>query len=528
MKMDDWHALALRSLDASATAVTNGSMRQGGARGALWTAACVLLAAAGFSRVALADAESATVTPTYGGNGVPLLFGHAGFDLVTVGYAQSEFFLEGTARAHAPADPLTNDGKWNVTPVAPAAYRTRLVVNRPIDPRAFNGSVVVEWLNVSGGADASPDWQHMHVELIRQGYAWVGVSAQSVGLNQLKCAAPGAGCPAAGDPLRYASLLHPGDSYSYDIFSQAGQAIRDQRLLVLDGLVPERLIAVGESQSAWRLTTYINAAHPLVLVYDAFVVHSRGAGGAALTQAPLPAVPTPVPTYIRNDLDVPVMVFQAENDTGALLARQPDGALFRLWEVAGTAHFDHYGLIQAGNDRGEQSSVAGWFDSMLNPSSDPSPSFSCQAPINTGPATFVMRALVRALDAWLVDGTPPPMAERLQTNSIAPVQYAVDAYGNVLGGIRTPAVDTPVARINGLGQPAGGTGAFCFLFGVTAPFTTSQLLELYGNHGGFVSEWTRATRSAVNAGFLLHEDAQQMRAVAAKARILNRDSAAGP
>lgn len=510
----------LRSHDVPVRAASDGSAGRRRTPRSIRMAACAVLACVVFSGVARADAAAATVTPATGGNGVPLVFGHAAFDLATAGYTQSEFFLEGTARAHSPVTPLTNDGNWNVETVSPAAYKTRLVVNRPPGPTAFNGTVIVEWFNVSGGADASPDWQHMHVELIRNGYAWVGVSAQAVGLNQLKCGAPGPGCPAGGDAARYGSLVHPGDSYSYDIFSQAGQAIREHAALILDGLAPERLIAAGESQSAGRLTTYIDAAHPLVEVYDAFVVHSRSAGGAPLTQAPLPAVPTPVPTFIRNDLDVPVMVFQAENDTGGLQARQGDTPLFRLWEVAGTAHFDQYGLIQAANDTGRRATVEDWFDSMLNPTSRPSVNFSCQLPINTGPATFVMRALVRALNTWLLDGTPPPMADRLQTISIVPPVYAVDANGNVIGGIRTPAVDAPVARINGLGQPPGGLNQFCFLFGVTEPFTTAQLGALYRNHGGFVSAWNRATKDAVRAGFLLRADARHIGAVGAQSDIL--------
>ena len=93
------------------------------------------------------------------------------------------------------------------------------------------------------------------------------------------------------------------------------------------GWSPERLIAVGESQSAGRLVTYINAVHPLVDVYDGFLVHSRSAGGAALSQAPLAAVPTPAPSLIRDDLDVPVLVFQTENDAGGLQARQADSPL---------------------------------------------------------------------------------------------------------------------------------------------------------------------------------------------------------
>ena len=386
-------------------------------------------------------------------------------------------------------------------------------MNRPVKKRDFNGTVVVEWLNVSGGADASPDWMHTHVELIRRGYAWVGVSAQAVGLNGLK------GAPPQGDPVRYASLTHPGDSFSYDMFSQAGRSIRDHADLVLGGLQPDRLIAAGESQSAGRLVTYIDAVHPLVGVYDGFLVHSRGAGSAALAQPPL--VPAPVtgqaPTLIRDDLDVPVLVFNTETDVGSLQSRQDDSASYRLWEVAGTAHFDLYGLLTGATDTGRRSSVAEWFDTMLHPTNQPNPNFTCGSPINSGPQTFVLRAAIAHLNRWVAHGTPPPEAPRLETISIDPIVYAVDANGIVLGGIRTPAVDAPVAKLSGLGQ----TGTqFCFLFGTTVPFTPDQLEVLYRSHGGFVAAWSRATVRSLLAGFLRPEDAFNIAVVGAQSNIL--------
>ena len=473
-----------------------------------WSLVSALALSVGASGVARADAATATVTPATGGNGVPLVFGHAAFDLATVGYKQSEFFIEGNASAHTPVDPLTNDGKWNVAQFAPTAYKTRFVVNRPINAKKFNGTVVVEWLNVSGGADASPEWQHTHTELIRKGYVWVGVSAQRVGVLQLLCAAPAPpACPAAGDPARYGSLVHPGDSYSYDIYSQVGQAVLDQAQLALGGLKPKRIIAAGESQSAGRLVTYIDAAHPLVEVYDGFLVHSRGAAGAALTQAPLPVVATPNPSLIRDDIDEPTIVFAAENDAGSYVARQDDNDRYRLWEVAGTAHFDQYGLVQAQDDVGRIETVVDWFDTMRNPTSNPSPNFSCVVPINTGPSTFIMRAAVRYLNRWIQFGTPPPQAPRLQTVTVTPLVYQVDAIGNVLGGIRTPAVDAPVARINGLGQPPGGLNQFCFLFGITVPLTEQQLVDRYVDRVHFLLNWTVSTFEAAGEGFILPEDA---------------------
>ena len=231
-------------------------------------------------------------------------------------------------------------------------------------------------------------------------------------------------------------------------------------------------------------------------------------------------MPTPNPTFIRDDLDVPVMVFATENDTGSIVARQADGPLYRLWEVAGTAHFDQYGLVQAATDIGQIDTVVDWFDTMQNPTSNPSPNFSCAVPINTGPQTFVMRAAIRALNRWIADGTPPPMAPRFETVSTAPLVYQVDALGNVLGGIRTPAVDAPVARLNGLGQPPGGLNQFCFLFGVTVPLTEQQLSDLYGNHGGFVWHWLVATANAIQDGFLLFEDAIDIFVVGAQSDVL--------
>jgi hypothetical protein len=185
-----------------------------------------------------AGAASATVSgPITGGAGVPSV-STTMFDLASVGYQQSEYLLNGTASTLQPKVPLTNDGKWTVTTDDPAAFTTRLVVYRPKDPKKFNGTVVVEWLNVSGGNDAGPDWVMGHTELIRDGFAWVGVSAQKVGVDAAK----------SSDPARYASLNHPGDSYSYDIYSQAGAAVRKQAGKILGGLAPKKVLAAGESQ----------------------------------------------------------------------------------------------------------------------------------------------------------------------------------------------------------------------------------------------------------------------------------------
>ena len=82
----------------------------------------------------------------------------------------------------------------------------------------------------------------------------------------------------ASGPDRYGTLHHPGDQFAFDIFSQIGRALRDAGPgSALGRVVPRTdLVAIGESQSAFFLTTYINAVQPRRSVYDGFFVHSRG------------------------------------------------------------------------------------------------------------------------------------------------------------------------------------------------------------------------------------------------------------
>jgi len=459
--------------------------------------------------VALAAVPTPTVEgPVTGGHGTPFVAATT-FDLGAVGYMQEEFFISGTATAYTSATPLTSDGHWTVTPGDTAPYKTRILVYRPIRPGDFNGTVVVEWLNVSGGLDAAADWIGMHTELIREGCAWVGVSAQFVGVEPGESLLGIVPFPLkVVDPVRYGSLSHPGDSFSYDIFSQAGEAVRQALNTRILGAVRVRhVIAVGESQSAFRFVTYINGVHPLAHVYDGYLVHSRGGNGAPLAEAPQTAISVPTPAFTRDDLDVPVLTFETETDLtflGYRAVQQPDGPRFRLWEVAGTAHADTYTVVVGMTDLGKSPDAA-----KLVVTSTPLPGvIECPLPINSGPQHFVLDAAVAALNRWVAGGASPAVAPRLQLNGAT---LARDAHGNVLGGIRTPEVDVPLARLTGQLQPGS---ILCALFGITSPFDAATLSALYPTPRSYVSAFNQATRRAVRAGFILDHDARLMKAAA--------------
>jgi hypothetical protein len=443
-------------------------------------------------------------SPTFNGT----LYGTS-FDLSQVSYERSQFLISGTANSYVPVSPLTSNGKWNVTAGASAPYTTRIAVYRPIDPRKFNGTVVVEWLNVSGGVDDSPDWTLSHNELIREGFAWVGVSAQQTGVKAAR----------STDPADYSSLSHPGDSFSYDICSQAGQAVRDDAPLLLDNLVPQRLIAAGESQSAGRLMTYIDAVQPITKVYDGFLVHSQFGTGAPLSQSPQTPYAAPTPTTIRSDLGVPVFEFETETDvynsklTDRLFYGNPQN--FRLWEVAGSSHYDYYGLAIGPDDTGNGQGAVENLAAMQHPTSTPAGGFTCRLPINTGGTHWLLDAAFYWLNQWVLTDTPPPTAPLLQTTQASPVVFARDANGNVLGGVRSPQVDVPVAGLGGVGNGP----AFCSLFGTTVPLSPSQLAILYPSHDQFVVRSALATLTDLLQGYLVRQDALELYTAAVTSKI---------
>ena len=475
---------------------------------------------------AVAVADSPTVTPVTGGAGVPVING-AVVDPDAIGYDTAEFFLSGDAHAYSTTTPLTSDGRWNgvAADLETAPFTTRVIVYTP--KQKFRGTVYVEWLNVSGSVDASPDWAQSHTEIARQRAAFVLVSAQSAGVNHLVN-----GGVTPGDPERYGPLEHPGDDYSYDIFSQTGQAVWDGSLV--EGRV-RRVIAMGQSQSAGRLATYINAVHPLVDVYDGYIVHSRGNPISSELAA---GVPSPTPTLLRDDL-VPVLAFQAELDVfnSDLQLRQPEseGGNFRLWEVPGTGHFDHYGLSIGPVDLGKGQAEADNLAAMRNPTTEPSPPgipipglFQCAEGINTGPMHWVFNAAVAGMARWVKSGgrRAPPIAPRLEAVSdpgVSPVEFAVDEHGIALGGVRTPYVDVPIATLKGAGNGAAPGGSifsrFCSAFGVTVPFTAEKLAELYPDHRSYKRAFRRAAREAKRSGYLVGKDARLLVRAAAKSDI---------
>ncbi len=451
-----------------------------------------------------------------------------GFDLGHVGYMVQEFFLEGAATCFEPAGPLGEDGYWEVTPSGRAPFATRMVVCRPSDPGAFTGTVVLEWLNVSAGFDAPAHFLLTHRQLVRAGWAWVGVSAQRAGIEGGSIFdVPGPGdralvLPAlkASDPARYGSLLHPGDSFCFDIFSRAARAVRNGG--VLGPLTPACLLAAGQSQSAIHLVTYVNAVAPTVpadAACDGYLI-----GGRTGMAAPLAGWNGRIPgrgpdgVRIRTDGRAPVLTLQTETDVVGVLAgvtaRQPDDDRFRWWEIAGAAHADTYVLGTTFDDSGELPPAE--LARLMAPTAEPL-GIRCAMPVNSGPQHhYVAQAALMHLGRWARGGPAPPAAPRLETGPDDPMRLITDEAGIARGGIRTGWVDVPVAALSGLAP--GGAEGLAMLLGSTRVFDDTELARRYPRGPTeYAAAFLGATSRAVAAGFLLPGDVDEIVALAAAA-----------
>ncbi|MGH3070700.1 MAG: alpha/beta hydrolase domain-containing protein [Gaiellaceae bacterium] len=384
-------------------------------------------------------------------------------DLAASGYVEEEFYVSGAADAYSTAGAkLASD----------VPYRTRLIVRRPVSQDAFNGTVLVEWQNVTAGYDLDALWNRRH---IRDGYAWVGVSAQRVGVNQLR----------GWSPTRYGSLEVTGggafttDQLSYDIFAQAAQALRSPGAVdPLGGLDIERVLAIGASQSAGRMTTYYNVVLPQEQpVFDgyAFIVGSA-------------------PTRVGPE---PIVQVLSETDVSTPLTRRPDSDVFRRWEVAGAAHSGWEGQEYRRSLSIRDLGAAPVYD-CTNP------------PFSRVLLSQVIEAAYGHLARWVDGGAPPPHAPYLEF--AGPTTKARNELGLALGGIQLSQVAVPTALNTG----SNSGPSFCLLFGTHVLFSEEQLDALYRNHGRYVSAVARTDAANVEAGFLLPADAEENQREAAR------------
>jgi hypothetical protein len=451
--------------------------------------------------------------PVTGGKGWP--FGAPAADLAAVGYRVDEYFLEGEAVRYGPVagTDLGRDGRWQVEPVETAPYKTRMVVLRPVDAAAFNGTVVVLWNNVSAGYENFTGGDSL--EVLENGYAYVAASVQRVGIHGQPDNPQGL---RDWDPERYGSLSIPSDDYSFDIYTQVADLVAPDRphggLDPLDGLEVRRIVAQGASQSAARLASYLNGVQPLTRRFDAFFLLMYFGGGTPLQvggevmtvrEPAADANQARIPEglhLLRDDLGVPVMVLNTECEaTSCDPVRQPDSDRFRYWEVAGASHVSLPGMASSSPRMERDFGFAIPLDAE-----------GMQA-VNQVSAAPVVDAALHHVQAWLLDGTPPPVQPRI-TFAGQPPAIVRDDDGIALGGIRLPQVEVPLGHNSALQQ---SPDVFARLVGYHENFPDEKVRARYGSRDAYLARYEEATRAAEAASVILPRDVDPLLAEGAQA-----------
>jgi hypothetical protein len=422
----------------------------------------------------MAAAPSGVPTPTLSTPPAGIK-GHALWDswheLDSFGYTQAEYFVSGTARAL--------DGTT-------APYTTRFMVVRPKGQKRFNGTVMLDWVNVTAQFENAVDTLEGRELLLREGWAFVHVSAQTAGI----CCTPLT--PQAWDPVRYAALDHPGDDYSADMFSQIAKAVRTHvGLDPMKGLRVKRVIAAGQSQSADKLYNYVTEWQDSARVIDGFLIHGNG---------------TPKKTFPKP-LSVPVLNILADRE--AETEKPTKDKNYRLWEVAGTGHSGYFIGVQSvdGNSRSVGSlprasrqeyhaliDDAGNYGQIVDERLGACTVYGAAMPMH-----YSVNAALHELNRWVRTGKRPVKAPRYTFDESGAL--ATDEFGNTLGGIRLPPIEVPVATYE---------STFCNLGGITTPFSDQEIQDLYPRFNRYQRLMKRATNRAVKRGWLLPVDAKDM------------------
>ena len=465
----------------------------GGGRRATWAARVPILVVLGVIAwlVPAGTASSAVAHPTVeeapaGLHGFPFSLGCCYYDFADVGYTLEEYIISGEAKSYQGQET--------------APFKTRMIVAKPTDPAKFNGTVLAEWENVSAQMPAEPGWVWMHnygMDPVRGGYGFAAINAQKVGTDFLT----------KWDPVRYEGLNVPNDVYSFDVFSQAIDALKNPTdVAPMEGMTVERVVGYGQSQSAGRLNTYMSgltgtAADPVALtaiprndadVLDAVIVQADGG-----TKKRFP------------DLQIPLVHFETEDGIEVTpIHEDTDLELYRLWEVVGSAHIGNEETQSPGAPTLPVTWTAGvpipwqvdadYWEYSHYGEEGPSSAAACFGSTEM-PIRYALNAALEGLHHWLQGGpalSQPPRAEFDANGAIVK-----DEFGNAKGGLRLPPMRVPVAKYE---------ASTCGLLGSTTPLTPAQLLELYPTHEQYVAQMQAATDAAVTEGIILPKDGEQM------------------
>ena len=372
------------------------------------------------------------------------------YDVEQQGYVVEEYYISGQADTYESvtmADSMNREGQDPTKSMARRdfhrpvikvgePYTTRILVHRPKDSIKFSGNVVIEPVHpLDNGVLAV--WVAARPFFLDNGDVYVGVQHPSTFAALRKF-----------NEKRYSALNMPDFTQLWGSLAQIGALLKsDKATNPLHGFNVRYLFMTGISYTGVATATFANYHHISAKLTDGRNIFDG-------------YVPIANAMYNRP-LDVPTIRIVTQSDYGTLGGlgnRRPDsdepGSQYRLYEIPGAPHTPR--------------------PPKLEPDEMPS----------DFPNGIFYGAAFKNMYNWVRGGASPPKGKWIATD--ADGNTKLDKHGNAIGGIRSPYVDTPIAKYTVKG-----------LLGYKVPFDAAKKKSLYGSHENYVMKVEEATRKLI-------------------------------
>ncbi|WP_020656988.1 alpha/beta hydrolase domain-containing protein [Massilia niastensis] len=445
----------------------------------------------------------------------------AGDEIEAAGYVEEEYFVSGLGDVYA-----SGEGKPRLEKSG-LPYTTRILVIRPRDPARFNGIVHLTGIHPHQGG---VQWNWASQLVLGSGAAYVAVNT---GTDEGSRSRSTPDAPVATpwimrwfDSERYAPISWPDDDgIRWSVFADTAKLLRAKDRKILADVDIKRVYSSGWSFLGSFQRTYINEGFhdlfrqadgkPLIDGYMIGISSPWQNSGYLPINARSPAPPLGHPRRMLRPIDVPVIELLSQNEAQANNGKQAESrdrgpGRHRLYEVGGTSHRD----LGVSIERSYQRQLAERGHPAIRPDA------ACSFDETDVPLRMLFTATMDNLDRWVTEGTPPPPSAQLEFDVSQHVAH--DAFGNPKGGVRSVALDLPLARYGAPAARQCATYVPQYLLMRKNPLAAADLKRLYpGGKSDYLARADRRIGQMLAQRWLRESDAAlyraQVRAAADKA-----------
>lgn len=421
-------------------------------------------------------------------------------------FIEEEYFIEDRANVY--------DLKNNQVEIfkEDLPFTTRILVRRPKNSKDFTGILYVDIMNASNGYDIEDLWRRSYLHIMENNHAYVGITTKPINVLALKnfdyerykslnwSNGEIINAPATIDPLT-ASIEGTEEGLVWDILLKTGLALKRGDLPQIKA---DYIYLTGQSQSGIYLNTFVNYMHNyykknnLEIPFDGYLSLASGGLGRALRQIKDSKVPMSIKECREEEIDRPVITFNAEGDyklfesMGSEFKKtrneNTDKNKRRYYEMAGAPHTNAASpLVPKNEEIVKTKCPARLLDSDYD------------YRLNDLPFDFYINSILDFLHDWAKNGNEPPIIEPLKREK---GKFVKDKYGNTLGGIRSPFLEVPKAKYLANAEDNLTNGIMEF-------FPEEKIKEIYGSFENYIEKFEKYALNQVKEKMLTKNDAER-------------------